>query len=103
MSFPTEELERKRVLEALQQHKARGHHVDERLLKEIEAPGTVRLLTLTEPSDFLKLVWQSNSDCRPLAPRSQPRSLADCARRLDRYGWSFQQLVGGSESVPRST
>lgn len=74
-------------------HQAGGNHVDERLLRELDAPGDRYLMTLRTEAEFFSLVWQSISYCRPLVLPGEPRTLRDCAFRLQRYGWSFQDLV----------
>src|SRR6266849_2775770 len=48
---------------------------------------------LATKEEFLKLVWQSIDDTRPLTPVGEPRTLSDCASRLSIFGWEFQTLV----------
>jgi hypothetical protein len=69
-----------------------GDHVDSRLLRELDAPGNLHLLTLKTSDEFLSLIWQSNNECRPLAPAGQSRTLYDCVLRLEQHGWSFRKL-----------
>src|SRR6266851_2524280 len=77
----------------LERHEASGLHVDDRLWHEIDQPGEMFLGRLATKAEFLKLVWQSISDTRPLTPVGEPRTLFDCANRLSTCGWEFQPLV----------
>ena len=69
-----------------------GFNVDDRLIKEIQEPGDLFLITLNTQKEFLNLVWQSISATRPLTPIGSPRTLADCACRLKKFNWSFSEL-----------
>lgn len=79
--------------DALHEHEKRELHVDARVWHEVDCPGTVAVLTLETPDEFLSLIWQSGTATRPLAPEGEPRSLLDCAGRLAAVGWSFKALV----------
>jgi len=77
----------------LEQHRANGLHVDDRLFAEIEKPGEMLIGSVESREDLLNLVWQSIVDTRPLAPVGSTRTLGDCATRLSQFGWQFQTLV----------
>lgn len=85
-------IDRHEVLEILERRRRYGFHVDSRLIREVQQPGQMFLLPLETEAEFMKLVWQSVNDTRPLTPPGQPRTLRDCAKRLESYGWSFRQL-----------
>lgn len=86
------------VLATLKRHQEAGHHVDDRLLEQVNGPGKMFVMWLATADDFLSLVWQSTPDTLPLAPAGQPRTLRDCASRLARFGWQFEHLVQGGHS-----
>lgn len=75
------------------QHTAAGCHVDDRLLAQIDAPGELFVDVLPTCADYLRLVWQSIDAARPLVPVERPRTLRDCASRLESFEWRFQALV----------
>lgn len=77
----------------LEAHQQAGHHVDSRLMKEIEQPGVMSVATLADQAQFLRLIWQANDHTRVLTPHAAPRSLRDCAERIRTIGGSFQALV----------
>ena len=77
----------------LERHEASGLHVDGRLWREVDQPGEMFLGELATREEFLRLVWQSIPDTRPLTPVGEPRTLSDCANRLSIFGWEFQTLV----------
>ena len=77
----------------LTRHEAAGLRVDDRLWREVDQPGEMFLGTLATREEFLRLVWQSIPDTRPLTPTGEPRNLFDCASRLSTFGWEFQSLV----------
>jgi hypothetical protein len=81
------------ALEILTAHEVAGNHVDKRLFRELDAHGELCLFKINTKQDFLSLVWQSNDDCRPLAPTGKSRTLHDCALRLKQHGWAFRNLV----------
>lgn len=81
------------VLDILNRHRDSGLHVDSRLLREVQGPGEMYLLSLPEATDFFHLVWQSIEDARPVIPAHQPRTLRDCASRLAAFDWRFDNLV----------
>jgi len=82
----------------LESHQASGHHVDDRLWREVYRPGEMFLGEPATREEFLRLVWQSIPATRPLTPVGEPRTLFDCAIRLSTFGWDFQTLVhAGSE------
>jgi hypothetical protein len=81
------------VRSILDRHEASGFHVDDRLRGEVYKPGEMFLDTLATREEFLRLVWQSIDDTRPLVPVGAPRTLSDCAQRLLQYGWKFQALL----------
>ena len=86
------------ALKILNAHQLAGNHVDERLFKQLGAPGDLWLFDLNTREEFLSLVLQSNDACRPLAPSGKPRTLYDCASRLKQYKWSFRNLCGACYS-----
>jgi len=90
-----ESISREDVETRLNNHKRNGFRVDSRLLLQINQQGQISLLTLETEDEFLRLVWQAIDETRPLTPKSQPRSLKDCASRLAFFGWSFEALVHG--------
>jgi len=69
-----------------------GHHVDERLLKEIEH-GQLFLFRIEDEDTFLSLIWQESDPARLLTPNGQPRTLRDVAERLVRAGYTFESLA----------
>ncbi|SRR6266436_7230893 len=77
----------------VERHQASGLHVDDRLWREVDQPGEMFLGELATREEFLRLVWQSIPDTRPLTPVGEPRTLSDCANRLSTFGWEFQRLV----------
>ena len=87
------EIDSTQVRDALRRHEAAGCHVDHRLCREVEQPGQMFVVAIRAPDEFLRLVWQSISDARPLVPVDSPRTLRDCASRLRSFGWQFRTLV----------
>jgi hypothetical protein len=92
------ETTREAVSDRLRAHERRGFHVDSRLLREVDAPGCLSLLTLESQDEFLRLIWQATTDTRPLAPPGGARTLGDCAARLSAFQWSFRSLVEAGHS-----
>jgi len=82
------------VRSILERHKDAGFHVDSRLLEELERPGKLFVGVLSTSTELFRLVWQSIEAARPLVPVDEPRTLLDCATRLEPFGWSFEALVG---------
>lgn len=80
------------VLNRLFFRRQSGFNVDDRLIKEVQEPGDLFLITLNSQKQFLNLVWQSTSATRPLTPTGSSRTLADCAGRLEKFNWSFLEL-----------
>jgi len=74
-------------------HQQGGHHVDSRLLKEIQRPGQLYLFRLEDEATFLALIWQESDPARLLTPNGQPRTLRDVADRLIRAGYTFESLT----------
>jgi len=81
------------VLDTLNRHRDEGFNVDTRLLREVQGPGQMYVLSLPDTTAFFGLVWQSINDARPLVPLGQPRTLRDCASRLAAFEWRFDKLV----------
>ena len=77
-----------------------GDHVDSRILRELDALGELHLITLKTSDEFLSLIWQSSSECRPLAPVGETRILHDCALRLEQYDWSFHNVCESGSGYP---
>ena len=77
----------------LEKHQASSLHVDDRLWHEIDQPGEMFLGELATREEFLRLVWQSVPETRPLTPVGEPRTLFDCAGRLSTFGWEFKSLI----------
>ena len=69
-----------------------GLHVDDRLFREIDKPGTLSWLAFEREDEFLRLVWQAIDDTRPLTPHGESRTLKDCAARLAAFDWNFAAL-----------
>jgi len=80
------------VLARLSAREAIGHHVDDRLIREVNAPGKLCLFTLEDEKSFLSLIWQESDYTRLLTPRGQPRTLADVAGRMIENSWTFSSL-----------
>ena len=68
-----------------------GHHVDDRLIRAVRAPGDLFLFTLEDEEAFLSLIWQESDFTRLLTP-GQPRTLADVAGRMIANSWTFSSL-----------
>jgi hypothetical protein len=79
------------VLKRLSAREALGHHVDPRLIQEVNAPGSLFLLTLEDERSFLSLIWQEGDYTRLLTP-GRPRALADVAGRMIANSWTFSSL-----------
>jgi len=77
----------------LESQQARGCHFSDRLRTEVDNPGERILVRAPTANEFFMLLWQSDSNTRPLAPEGEPRTVRDCAMRLAGYGWRFQNLV----------
>jgi hypothetical protein len=90
--------EARRVLGDRQQG---GHHVDSRLLKEIEREGWLYLFPVEDEATFLSLNWQESDPARLLTPNGQPRTLRDVAERLIGAGYTFESLTK-SLGLPRT-
>jgi hypothetical protein len=80
------------VLARLGARAALGHHVDPRLIREVNAPGKLSLFTLEDEKSFLSLIWQEINPTRLLTPGGQPRTLGDVARRMIENSWTFSSL-----------
>jgi hypothetical protein len=87
------EIDSKYAREVLERHTVAGFHVDDRLIHQIEQPGKMFVLSVNVKDHFLRLVWQSVPEAGPLVPVGLPRTLRDCAARLDLFDWQFQTLV----------
>ncbi len=81
------------ILQRFKSREARGHHVDPRLMKEVQAPGDLFLLTAEDEVSFLSLTWQEIDPTRLLTPGGQPRTLKDVAERMIRNSWTFAILA----------
>jgi hypothetical protein len=86
-------IDSKHAREILDRHAVAGFHVDNRLIHQIEQPGKMFVLSVNVEDHFLRLVWQSIDEARPLVPVGFPRTLRDCATRLDLFDWQFRTLV----------
>jgi hypothetical protein len=78
----------------LEQHRQAGNKVDEKLMEEVGRQGQLYLLRLEDEGSFLSLVWYQGPRVRLLAPRGEPRTLRDVARRLRQPGDTFEALSG---------
>ncbi len=88
------EISRRETLSILKGHNGQGLRIDERLWTAVlnEDRRFFQFLLRDVPS-FLRLIWQSNSETRPLSLVGQARTLKDCAERLESYDWSFKRLA----------
>jgi hypothetical protein len=80
----------------------RGHHIDDRLIREVHAPGEIHLFAIQSQTDFLRLIWQASDSTRLLTPFGAPRTLGHVAARMVNNGWTFSSLchlIGLPESV----
>jgi hypothetical protein len=81
------------VLKRLGDRAAIGHHVDDRLIQAVKAPGSLFLFTLEDEKSFLSLIWQEISPTRLLTPWGQPRILCEVAGRMIEHSWTFSSLA----------
>jgi hypothetical protein len=81
------------IFDRFKSREARGNHVDPRLIKEIQVPGDLFLLTAEDEVSFLSLIWQEIDPTRLLTPARQPRTLRDVAERMIRNSWTFANLA----------
>jgi len=80
------------VLNVFDARQREGHHVDSRLLAEVNNPGEMYLLRLEDEDSFLSLIWQEADPARLLTPRGMPRTMRDVACRLLEGGHTFDTL-----------
>ena len=80
------------MLKRLDERKKRGHHIDERLIQAVQAPGNLFMISLEDEASFLSLIWQESDPARLLTPPSQPRTLRDVAGRMVDNSWTFASL-----------
>jgi hypothetical protein len=81
-------IDNKAALASLQDRAAEGHHVDSRLLREVEH-GSLYSVMLEDPEMFLSLIWQESDPARFLTPPNEPRTLGDVADRFIRGEYTF--------------
>jgi hypothetical protein len=70
-----------------------GHHVDSRLLREIDREGELFLLRLEDDACFLSLIWQESDPARLLTPGGTPRTLRDVVLRFRQAEYTFESLT----------
>jgi hypothetical protein len=80
------------VLKRLADREALGHHVDDRLIQAVKAPGDLFLFTLEDEKSFLSLICQEINPTRLLTPWGQPRTLGDVAGRMIEHSWTLSSL-----------
>lgn len=80
------------IVRRLSDRAARGHHVDDRLIQAVKAPGDLFLVALEDEASFLSLIWQEIDPTRLLTPRGQSRTLSDVAGRMITNSWTFASL-----------
>jgi hypothetical protein len=80
------------ILSRLHDREARGHHVDDRLIRAVKNQGALYLFTLNDEQSFLPLIWQEIDPTRLLTPRGLSRTLGDVAGRMVERSWTFASL-----------
>ncbi len=80
------------VRETLENRQAAGHHIDPRLLIEVDNEGQLYLLQFEDEASFLSLIWQESPPARLLTPEGQSRTLLDVSTRLIQKGYTFEKL-----------
>jgi hypothetical protein len=81
------------LLARLERRQQSDLHVDDRLVQEVQRSEAMYLFTIPTEREYLRLVWQSIADTRPLTPVGSPRTLGHCVGRLQPYDWSFRRLA----------
>src|SRR2546430_2372823 len=79
---PMKKLSPDQALSELRRHQSAGHHVDERVRRELNSPGQVFTMTLSTADEFLNLIWQETDSARLFTPTGEPRTLRDVGRRI---------------------
>jgi hypothetical protein len=79
------------VLSRIQDRLNRGHHVDERLIREVQAPGSLYTVSFEDQATFLSIIWQECDRTRILTPGGS-RTLMDVAGRMVDNSWTFSSL-----------
>jgi len=77
----------------LEKNKKAGYNVDERLISEVEKPGSLYLLNIEDKDTFYSLIWHEIDATRILTPANRPRTLYDIANRIAENKYTFTQLA----------
>src|ERR1700719_3822549 len=81
------------ALSELRRHESAGHHVDERVRREVNSPGQIFTMARSTADEFLNLIWQETDEARLLTPRDEPRTLRDVGKPIVDSGHSFESLA----------
>jgi hypothetical protein len=72
-------------------------HVDDRVFDSIKNGNNFYLFEITDKATFMSLIWQEVGVSRILTPEGKSRTLADVAKRMSDFGYSFHDLSNESK------